>query len=251
MHINKQLIKNRISHLFESKALVRQICILAVLILFSQQVYTQDIYDYQHSKKYSQYLFDSKQYILAAEELERVLFYNHDNDSIKFQLIRSYLLDNQFAMVTKRMDSLFPNPAVMPRNYALEYSKALVSLNSMYQANKFIKGSRYLTENDKLYLDLNIELLDYKWDAAQQTYTEIKGKNMCLDSQYEGLFTHITTTRYKSPGLALALSAAVPGMEKFIPVTGKMACFPSYLLVELHFRRYGVIENMENAVDFL
>jgi len=212
--ITKQLIKNKIGHLFQNKAMIRHICLLAAFVLFSQQGFTQDIYNYQHSKKYGQYLFESKQYSLAAEELERVLFYNSDNDSIKFQLIRSYLLDNQFAMVTKRMDSLFPKPAVMPRNYALEYSKALVSLSSIYQANKFMNASLYLTDNDKHYLDLNIELLDYKWDAAQQTYKEIKDRNIPLDNQYDGLFTRINTTRYKSPGLALALSAVVPGMGK-------------------------------------
>lgn len=214
MIITKQLIKNKLSHLFQAKVMVRRACLLALFVFYGQQVFTQDIYDYQHSKKYSQYLFESKQYSLAAEELERVLFYNSDNDSIKFQLIRSYLLDNQFTMVTKRMDSLFPNPALMPRNYALEYSKALVSLSSIYQANKFMNASLYLTDNDKLYLNLNLELLDYKWDVAKQTFQEMKKRNLPLDNQYDGLFTRINTTRYKSPGLALALSAVVPGMGK-------------------------------------
>lgn len=211
---NKHLISRTLGIFIQKKSLIWFISIWAVLPLHSQLVFSQDLYDFHHSQKYSQYLFDSKQYKLASEELERVLFYNRDNDSVKFQLIRSYLLDNQFTMVTKRMDSLFPNPLVMPRNYALEYSKAMVSLNSIYQAQKFINGSLTLTENDKLYLNLNAELLDYKWETAQNTFGKIKEKGMELDFRYDGLITRINTTKYKSPGLALALSAIVPGVGK-------------------------------------
>ncbi len=190
------------------------ICIFFAFILYSNLVFSQNLYDYEHSMKYSKYLFDSKQYKLASEELERVLFYDRENDSVKFQLIRAYLLGNEFSMVTKRMDSLFRDQKVMPRNYALEYSKALVSLNSIYQAQKFINQSHSLTDDDKLYFNLNMELLDYKWEEAQKTFGEIKDKNIPLDSRYTDVFVCINTTRYKSPGLALALSSVIPGMGK-------------------------------------
>lgn len=210
----KQLITKILDRIYQTKFLSRHICIFIVFIANVHLVSAQNLYDYQHSEKYGQYLFDSKQYKLASEELERVLFYNRDNDSVKFQLIRSYLLDNEFAMVTKRMDSLFPDPLTMPRNYALEYSKALISLNSIYQAQKFINRSSNLTGNDKLYLNLNSELLDYKWETAQKTFVEMKQKDIPMASRYEGVFSRINTVRYKSPGLALALSAVVPGLGK-------------------------------------
>jgi hypothetical protein len=213
----KNLILNVITDfrlVFSRNIQVRYFILLILCSLQSQLLHTQNIYDYEHSKKYSQYLFDSKQYGLASEELERVLFYNKDNDSVKFQLIRAYLLGNEFTIAKKRMDSLFPDQHAMPRIYALEYSKALLSLNSIYQAQNFINGSNTLTEKDKLYLNLNSELLDYSWDRAQVTFGVAKGKNVPLDIRYSAIFTDINTTRYKSPGLALALSAVVPGMGK-------------------------------------
>jgi hypothetical protein len=199
---------------FRDKTRIRFLCLLIVISIQSHLVFAQNLYDYEHSKKYSQYLFDSKQYNLASEELERVLFYNPENDSLKYQLIRAYLLGNEFPLVTKRMDSLFPDRYTMPRIYALEYSKALVSLNLFYQAQTFINANNNLTENDKLYLNLNAELLDYKWDKAWKTFGDAKEKNVELDIRYTNLFARINTTRYKSPGLALALSAVVPGMGK-------------------------------------
>ncbi len=210
----KYQITNILSRFLKTKFLLRILSIFVVFILHVNTVFSQNLYDYQHSKKYGQYLFDSKQYKLASEELERVLFYNRDNDSVKFQLIRSYLLGNEFSMVTKRMDSLFPDMQAMPRNYALQYSKALVSLNSIYQAQKFINRSNTLTGNDKLYLDLNLELLDYKWETAQKTFADMKQKDPPMAARYEDVFNRINTTRYKSPGLALALSAVVPGLGK-------------------------------------
>ncbi len=193
--------------------LMRYLYVLVILVL-SFPVFSQNLYDYEHSQKYSQYLFDSKQYSLASEELERVLFYNRENDSVKFQLIRAYLLGNEFEKVTIRMDSLFPDPLAMPRIYALQYSKALISMNSFDYARSFVGGSRQLTANDRLYLNLNMELLDYKWAAAQQSFNEAKATNLALDYRYELLFNRINTTKYKSPGLAIALSAVVPGAGK-------------------------------------
>ncbi len=214
MVTDNNMIADALRSIIRSKCLIRFICLFTVFVLHTQLVFAQDIFDYQHSKKYGQYLFDSKQYKLSSEELERVLFYDRDNDSVKFQLIRSYLLDNQFTMVTKRMDSLFPDPKAMPRIYAFEYSKALISLNSINQAQRFVNGSYNLTNKDKLYLNLNSELLDYKWETAKQTYSQIKENNMPLDTRYDALINRINTTRYKSPGLALALSAVVPGLGK-------------------------------------
>lgn len=174
----------------------------------------QNIYDYEHTKTYSKYLFDSKQFKLASEELERAVFFDKDNDSIKFQLIRSYLLGNEFGMLAKRIDSLFPDQATMPRNYAYEYSKALLSSLSISHARKFIDNNHCLTDNDRLYLNLNAGLLDYQWETAQTTFRELKNKNLMLDTRYDDLFYRINSTKYKSPGLAFALSAAVPGMGK-------------------------------------
>lgn len=208
------LIRIRESFLFPRFVFYRYALALAGVLLYSGLLFSQNIYDIEHSRKYSQYLFDSKQYKLASEELERVLFYDRDNDSVKFQLIRAYLLGHEFEMVTKRMDSLYPDPLLMPRNYALEYSKALLSVNSIYQARKFISQSQKLTEPDRLYLNLNVDLLDYKWDAAQSTFGMIKDQNISLDAGYATIFNRINTTRYKNPGLALALSAVVPGLGK-------------------------------------
>jgi len=213
IHLIQSPVK-AIFQLYRMKSLVRLHSVLVVFILFMQQGHSQNIYDYEHSKKYSQYLFDSKQYKLASEELERVLYYNNESDSVKYQLIRAYLLGNEYTMVTRRMDSLFPIQANIPRSYALEYSKALLSLNSINEARKFVESSRFLTENDKLYLNLNVELLGYEWDKAQKTYSAININKVPLDARYKEVFSRINSVEYKSPGLALALSAVVPGTGK-------------------------------------
>ena len=213
MRLNNQLnewhIRSFLLVCLNRKMILALVFLFQVLIVFSQ-----NIYDYQHSKKYSQYLFDTKQYSLASEEMERVLFYNHDNDSIKFQLIRSYLLGNQFDIATKRLDSLFPDHKAMPENYSLEYSKALISLNAFDQAFTFIQVNRNLTVKDKLYLNLNAQLLDYKWEDAKGTFVQIQSQKIDLDKRYADLFSRINSTTYKSPGLALALSAVIPGLGK-------------------------------------
>lgn len=188
--------------------------IFTLILLFSQTILAQNLYDAGNSFRYGRFLFETKQYKKAAEEFERVLFMNPENDTVQYQLIRSYLLGKQFSMVTSRTDSLFRDSDLIPRDFAIDYSRALILEELNFNASRFINSNRNLTESDRYYLNMNNQLLGYEWDKAKLSYDEMVKRNLAIDKSYAELFNQMNSAHYKSTGLALGLSTVVPGLGK-------------------------------------
>lgn len=177
-------------------------------------VYSQDIYNFENSCRYGQFLFETRQFQQAAEEFERVLFLAPDNDTVKRQLIKSYLLGQQYTLVNRRTDSLFKVRESIPRELAIDYSKALIMAEMNFNAAQFIGSNRNLTGNDRLFLSMNNQLMGYEWDKAKLTYEELSLNGFLYDKKYAEIFRQMDEARYKSGGLAFGLSAVVPGLGK-------------------------------------
>lgn len=183
-------------------------------ISVSFSAFSQDLYNFEHSYRYGQFLFETRQFQLAAEEFERVLFLDPDNDTVKQQLIKSYLLGQQYTMVNRRTDSLFRIRESIPRKLAIDYSKALIMAEMNFNASQFIRSNRNLNSSDRLFLSMNNQLIGYEWDKAKLTYEELSLTGFLYDKKYAEIFRQMDEARYKSGGLAFGLSAVVPGLGK-------------------------------------
>jgi len=192
----------------------RSAIFIFILILTANGMIAQNLYDDDHSVKYGKYLLESGKYSLASEEFERSLFLNPDNDTVKYLLIRSYLLGNQFSLVTERIDTLFQSREMMPRLFAIEYTRSLIKKELNFNAEQFINLNRNFSVEDRYYLRLSNQLMGYEWDKAQLTYHEIGQRNISIYKSYEEIMQQIQDARYKSPALALGLSAIIPGLGK-------------------------------------
>ena len=82
---------------------------LSILIFsFAVNAFGQNLYDLDHTKKYADFLFQSRQYKLAAMEFERLLFMEPENAGVKNQLVKSYRLSDQYAMGITRLKKWYP-----------------------------------------------------------------------------------------------------------------------------------------------
>lgn len=184
------------------------------LLSFLSDSNAQNLYDYQHSLVYGNYLLNTRQYTLATEEFERLLFMNPANDTLKQKLVRSYLLDGSYQSAIRRTDSLFQIKAYIPQPIAIDYTRALIMGGMHFMANQFAGQSKTLTEKDRMFLVLNNQLLAYNWKEAEETYSNMLASGHNIDMRYKTLFHDMNNARYKSPGLALGMSAVLPGSGK-------------------------------------
>jgi hypothetical protein len=191
------------------------LALLMLLVFFTPKESSgQDLYDYQHSLIYGKFLMNTRQFNLATEEFERLLFMNPLDDTIKQHLVHAYLLGQQYQLVLRRTDSLFANPAQLPWPIALDYSRAMVLNEAPFKVNDFLKQNPNLSQDEKLYLKLNSQLLSYQWLEAEKTYNSMISGGYAAGPQYDVLFKEIHNAEYKKAGLALGMSAILPGSGK-------------------------------------
>lgn len=184
------------------------------LLFFSLFTQAQNLYDYQHSCKYAKHLKHTRQYELASEEFERLLFMNPGNDTLKLELIHSYLLNAEYGKVTQRTRELFYSTDSLNGNAAFMYTSALIMDGNFTNARFFLQQNNTLKASEKRFLQLNNYLLSFNWEPAKSAYTELKESGDQIPVSYQKIINDIENLREKSPALAVGMSALVPGTGK-------------------------------------
>ncbi|MDY0103635.1 MAG: hypothetical protein RBS07_11930 [Lentimicrobium sp.] len=189
--------------------------LLMLLVIFpAKKSRGQDIYDYKHSLVYGKFLINTRQFNLATEEFERLIFMNPFNDTIKQQLVHAYLMGQQYQTLILRTNTLYTNPVEFPQSVALDYSRAMVMNETPFRLEDFLKQNHNLLQDEKLFLKLNSQLLSYQWDEAEETYDSLVSGGNASHLKYDALFRGIHDAKFKKAGIALGMSAIMPGSGK-------------------------------------
>lgn len=176
----------------------------------------QDIYDLENSKKYANYLFQSQEYKLAAQEYERITFLDSADQSAQLRLVKSYRLLNKPEPALRRLHLLFPLKDTMPSSFANEYTKLLISNGQLSSGKIFLNTNQKLANNEKDFYLATINMYQKNWEAAY---------NLLDDSLNGGIYylrmkqlaNDAMNFKYKKPWLSMSLSTIIPGL-------GKMYC---------------------------
>ena len=187
---------------------------MLTVIITGKQSLGQDIFDGKNSLKFAGYLYHTAQFDLAAEELERVIFFYPDNDSLKYSLVHSYLKSKQFEKGKQKLDSFFPQKDKLSSEFSRNYCRLLLSLEQPEQARLFLLTAQNLSALDKMQLNFEMQMLGYEWNKAELTYNDIEKTIPGKNSAFIPVFARIDNAKYKKPGLALAMSAVLPGAGK-------------------------------------
>lgn len=193
---------------------------LKQLVLFFCLIITlkgnaQDLYNLQSSILFAEYLFKTQQYDYAAKEYERILFLNPKSDTIKLNLIISYRNTGNFSFAISRAEQLYTSVSFYPQPFSLEYSKLLLADASHDKLKLFLKSNAALEEQDKIQLELTSELFNRNWSAAQILQRKLDSLHFVSNDAYKNIIEEGINLKYKSPALAIGLSAIVPGSGKF------------------------------------
>ncbi len=171
----------------------------------------QDLFDLGNSRKFGKYLFNTEQYEFASKEFERVVFLDpRDTSSVLF-LVKCYRKTAQYDMGIQAIKlHIDPITSNLQTPFADEYFKLLVLKDNYHSALNFLENNSYLTEKSRKNYQLSTYILMKKWDEAVLLGNESPGINAKLkELAQEGL-----EIKYKSPALAMSLSAIIPGTGK-------------------------------------
>ncbi|MFD2523454.1 tetratricopeptide repeat protein [Emticicia soli] len=175
----------------------------------------QDLYNYDNSKKFAEYLSKSGQYEIATREYERLIFMLPQNDSLKTSLLSMYRRSGKLDQALLRGRQLYPDITMMSSPSAIEYSRSLLLKDDYKLAKEFWATNTQLSEPDKIILSATSEILQDHYKAANEILEVLKDEDHKLATDYKTLASQAVKIRRKSPALAGIMSTIVPGTGRF------------------------------------
>jgi hypothetical protein len=196
---------------------VRQVA-LFIFILFGPNHYlchSQDLYNKEHSQEYAEYLSSSQQHALAAEEYERLVYFDNSSVGYKYKLIKSYRLSGNLKSGIKRIYSIYGKSLdTVPQMLASEFVKLQLLTDSLTVAGSFIRHSKLSPENKAVFQSYNLLLIG-QYKEASLFAGESATIYPAFPSAVLNLSQKAAKIKLKNPFIAAGFSAIVPGTGKF------------------------------------
>ncbi len=189
--------------------------LLPLLLILSSNLKAQDIYDYPNSRSYARYLLQSRQYALAAEEYERLIFLRPENDTLRADLLRVYRRgDTPERGLEKWAQWQFP-PRPESRLLYTEYSKLLLRGGYPDKARTLVTETSLFDSTQIRRIVLYSNMLEQKWPDARKSIKAIPSEEkLPRRPDLENLIKRAESAKKKKPWVATALSVPVPGLGK-------------------------------------
>lgn len=197
---------------------VRQVA-LFIFILYGTNhsiCHSQDLYNKEHSQKYAEYLSSSQQHTLAAEEYERLVYFDNSSVRYKYNLIKSYRLSGNLESGIRRIYSFYGKSLdTIPQLLASEFVKLQILTDSLTVAGSFIhQHSKLSPENRAVFQSYNLLLIG-QYKEASLFAGESATIYPAFPSAVLNLSQKAAKIKLKSPFIAAGFSAIVPGSGKF------------------------------------
>ena len=173
----------------------------------------QNLFDPERTYQFAKYLNQSGQYKLASIEFERLVFLEPQVDSLKFSLLDCYLLDQNYAAVYRRSTQLNNqnnSSSISLQSYG---SFALISDKKHTEASRFINEQSQMDAERKAYYNAWNFIIQNKFQEAALTAAPFKSNTAF--SGITQIENEVQVLPRKSPLLAGALSAVIPGAGKW------------------------------------
>lgn len=185
--------------------------LILFIFIYSTNVFSQDLYSFENTKKFAEYLAKSGQYDLATREFERLTFMSPENDTLKTSLLSMYRRSGKYDEALIRGKQLYPELTSMSASSAVEYGRTLLLKSDYEVAKNFWETNEKLSSADKTILSATSDILQDKYKSANEILKTIKPEDHTLAISYKDLTEQAIAIKRKSPALAGILSAVVPG----------------------------------------
>lgn len=184
----------------------------------------ENIFNYDNTSQYADYLYESNEFDLAATEYERLVFLS-DSVFFKKRLIRAYDLAEKDSLAINRVRDLYPNPAKIPPAISSAYLPVLIKSKAFARTRNFLRQNPMIGKETQLFFESSSYLLNTEWEATLASLQDSSVNALKFKSQYQTIAEKALAENRKSPGLSLAMSTVVPGLGKVYSGRWKQGIF--------------------------
>lgn len=190
---------------------MRKKLLILFIIIFSRSVAAQDLYNFENTQKFAEYLAKSGQYDLATREFERLTFMLPENDSLKTSLLSMYRRSGKYDEAIIRGKQLYSELTTMSASSAVEFGRTLLLKSDYKSAKTFWDSNQKLSTPDKIILSTTSDILQDNYKSANDLLQTLKPEDHRLATNYKELAEQAIAIKRKSPAMAGIMSAIIPG----------------------------------------
>ena len=170
-----------------------------------------DIFNYNNSLKYANYLYNNKEFALALNEFKRILFIDSLNIQANIKIHDSYIRLGKYSEGIHYSNQVH---AALVKNDTLAILRGkLLLLNGNFpQFNSEIAHDSFLSPGELVFLKMSEDVFQKNWKSAEKSLADAE-KYPYL-SPYIPIVKKAASIKYKKPAVSLMMSAIVPGSGK-------------------------------------
>ncbi|PID91959.1 MAG: hypothetical protein CSA96_05740 [Bacteroidetes bacterium] len=169
----------------------------------------EDLFSRENSLAFARYLQRTQQFDFAAQEYERLHYLWPADTSFLLEMVANYRLSGECKHFSRAYELLSDGLGRGHSDYAREYLALCFKCAPAHE--RFDEVLAFFPEHERSYYRLGQFWLNKQYDNALALYAansyEYEGNRALLFS----LTGELSEQRFKSPALAMALSALVPG----------------------------------------
>ena len=174
----------------------------------------EDLYSLQNSDRYAHYLLASRQYNLAAEEFERLVFLDKNNDEYKNLLIVSFYKNGESGKAINRIRQLYNNDlSRMPETMTNKFLVLLQESDSLPQIIHYLDSNLKINEDNKLLFKWSNYMLNKDYNQAKK-FIDTHKLQLGNNQEIISINDFALHQKHKNPWIAGSLSAIIPGLGK-------------------------------------
>lgn len=226
--------------------LTNWLSVFLLVCLSPTLVFSQDLFDCDHTTRYARYLYETQEYDKAANEFERALI-NCDSLAVLPRLFAAYRLNGNYERLNRRINQLFPRPAVQPAFVSLEQLKLAFLTERYVQVDSMLKSPATLLPVDTVYYRLKHQTLTNQWQQAGKQLARLDTTQLSTHREWGKLIEQGQQNRTKSPLLAASLSTLVPGLGKVYARDWKDALVSFLFVGGLAYQSYRAFNRRPNG----
>ncbi len=169
----------------------------------------QDLMDFDHSLKFARYLNSSNQFSFAAEEYERLHHFYPQDTLVLFELVKNYRIWENCGQLYRSRELFSTYGKLSNPLYTREYLNYCLTCRSADPG--YLSLARGLGgRNEAFYM------LSYYWRTRQfdSAFVYNRLQEPVLKTSYKPIYAltlEFEEQNYKSPVLAMMMSAVIPG----------------------------------------
>ena len=218
--------------------------VFSIALVFNEGLQAEDYYSPENILKFAQHLYEEGEYIRAASEYQRYLFFSHkDEDSIIYQIGLCYKKGGEFSKACEWFERIlkkYPESDLLSSVYYQSAGSLLLMSKYEDSISKAKEGFGKVDE-ERLHYILGLNYLKQKrWDDAYLLFSSIMQDKNLKDSssRLEEYAKEGRNLPHKSPLLAGILSFLLPGAGKIYCERSKDGLFSLFLIGTAAYSAY-------------